>query len=417
MHLLTESILDAGTTSEIDRFAAEHEAGWIAYRRERHCSPEPSGEESETTHSICERLKSLGIPAVIPDRGIGVVGDLLLGGATLEQPAVAIRADIDALRMTDRKEVGYASIKPELAHACGHDVHTTVVLAVAELLAHLKRRESETDGSPLRGRFRFLFQSAEETGEGAKWMVQDGYLQNVQSVLGLHVEPNLLAGQIGIRYGVFTAQVDEIHISIRGRGGHTARPHSTTDPVHCGCELVTSLYQFLPRSIDVRDAAVFTVGQFQAGHAANVIPDEVCIVGTLRTTSRKSRQQLQDRIRQMCDHLAAMTGNEIEVQIGHSLGSVVNAERETRAMQTAAEAVVGTDAVTILDRPSMGGEDFAAYLTECPGCQIRLGCAGSLPWPHLHSPVFDVDESAIAIGARVVARAALELAGRQPAME
>ncbi|GAB5442302.1 MAG: M20 family metallopeptidase [Fuerstiella sp.] len=414
MHSLSESILDSATTSEIDRFASEHEPAWIAYRRERHCSPEPSGEETETSHSVCERLKSLGIEAAIPDRGVGVVGDLLLGSATPETPAIAVRADIDALRMTDRKEVGYASIKPELAHACGHDAHTTVVLSVAEILAHLNRQQKKADRSTLNARIRFLFQSAEETGEGALWMVQDGYLRDVQSILGLHVEPNLLAGQIGIRYGVFTAQVDEITLCIRGRGGHTARPHSTTDPIHCGCQLVTTLYQFLPRSIDVRDAAVFSVGEFHAGHASNVIPDEVTIVGTLRTTSHESREDLLRRIRETCDHFAQLTGNEIEVQVGHSLGSVVNSDRETRAMETAAESVVGADAVTILDRPSMGGEDFAAYLTECKGCQIRLGCAGSLPWPHLHSPVFDIDESAIAIGARVIARAALELGGRLP---
>ncbi|MEQ9408825.1 MAG: amidohydrolase [Fuerstiella sp.] len=400
----------ADAASLIDHLAAEHEAAWIVYRRERHCSPEASGEETETSHSICERLKSLGIASAIPERQVGVVGDLLLGNATQQSPAIAIRADIDALRLPDRKDVGYASIKEGLAHACGHDVHTTVVLAVAELLCRLKKAGQ----SPLpNARIRFLFQAAEETCDGANWMIEDGMLQNVRSIIGLHVEPNLLAGQVGIRYGVFTAGVDEVFIRVRGRGGHTARPHSTSDPVHAAAMLVNSLYQILPRSVDVRDASVFTVGQIHGGQTANVIPDEVTLGGTLRTVDPTARAELMNRIRSTGEHLAAMTGNEITVEFRHPLGSVVNAPTETAAFEAASREVLGDDGVLLLDRPSMGGEDFAMYLDHCPGAQIRLGCAGSLPWPHLHSPMFDVDEKAIAVGARIIARTALKLAANQ----
>lgn len=403
---VSKSGLPAELVADMDRFAAEHEASWIAYRRERHCAPEPSGEETETSHSICERLKSLGVAARITDRGVGVVGDLLLGDATPETPAIALRADIDALRMPDRKDVGYASIKEGLAHACGHDVHTTVVLAVAELLSHVVQKDMIVPSA----RIRFLFQAAEETGDGAVWMVKDGMLENVPSILGLHVEPNLLAGHIGIRYGVFTAQVDEVHICVRGKGGHTARPHSTSDPVHAATMVVSALYQLLPRSVDVRDSSVFTVGQIHGGFASNVIPDEVSIIGTLRTIESASRADLMNQIRSTCRHLGTLTGNRIDVDFRHSLGSVINAGPETSAFEAASREVLDPDAVHILDRPSMGGEDFAMYLSCCTGSQIRLGCAASLPWPHLHSPVFDVDEKAIAVGARVMARAALLLA-------
>lgn len=399
---------DADVEHEIDRFSREHAAGWIAYRRERHCSPEPSGEEHETSHSVCERLKSLGIDAHIPERGVGVVADLLLGTADELTPAIAIRADIDALRMPDRKSVSYASIKEGLAHSCGHDVHTTIVLAVAELLTHLK--QSMSDHLPS-ARFRLLFQAAEESCDGARWMVEDGFLKNVQSILGVHVEPNLLAGQIGVRYGVFTAQVDELFIDICGRGGHTARPHSTTDPLHTAAMLVCQLYQMVPRSIDVRDSAVLTFGELHGGMASNVIPDEMHLAGTLRTTSAESRTELIDRIRSICRQFEAVTGNEIRVDFRHPLGSVVNSARETSAFQKAATSIVGRENVIILDRPSMGGEDFAVYMDHCSGSQIRLGCAASLPWPHLHSPLFDIDESAIALGARVMTRTALSLAG------
>lgn len=393
---------------QIDRFADDHEASWVAYRRERHCAPEPSGEETETSHSISERLKSLGIAATIPDRGVGVVGDLLLGDATQDTPAIAVRADIDALRMPDRKGVGYASIKKGLAHACGHDAHTTVVLGVAEALSHLAGGAQKSP--PVR--VRFVFQAAEETGDGAQWMIDDGYLQNVDSILGLHVEPNFVAGEVGIRYGTFTAHVDELSIHVRGRGGHTARPHSTTDPVHCAAMLVSHLYQTLPRSVDVRDESVFSIGQIKGGHASNVIPDEVSIVGTLRTTEADSRETLLQQIQDSCNHFSSLTGNEIDVEPGHSLGSVINAATETAAFEAASRQVVGSDGIHLLDRPSMGGEDFAVYMKCCRGSQIRLGCAGSLPWPHLHSPVFDIDEKCLAVGVRIMARTVLRLAGK-----
>ncbi|MEO1980877.1 MAG: amidohydrolase [Fuerstiella sp.] len=391
----------------IDAFASEHQAAWTAYRRERHCSPEASGEETETSHSVCERLKSFGIPAFIPERGVGVVGDLLFGDATAETPAIAIRADIDALRMSDRKKVGYASIKDGLAHACGHDVHTTIVLGVAEVLTHLGQSASSDVPS---ARIRFLFQAAEETCDGSTWMIEDGLLSGVRSILGVHVEPNLLAGQIGLRYGVFTAQVDEVYITITGRGGHGARPHSTTDPIHAAAMLTSNLYQMLPRSTDVRDAAVFTIGRINGGCASNVIPDEVSIAGTLRTTDVTGRTQLMQRINDISQSLAIVTGNTVDVEFRHPLGSVINSVNETSAMEVAARQVVTDKNVVLLDRPSMGGEDFAMYLAHCTGSQMRLGCASSQPWPHLHSPVFDIDESAIAFGVRILARATLLLA-------
>jgi amidohydrolase len=390
----------------IDAFADEHQAAWIAYRRERHCAPEASGEETETSHSVCERLKSLGIPGFIPDRGVGVVGDLLFGSATQETPAIAIRADIDALRMSDRKDVGYASIKDGLAHACGHDVHTTIVLGVAEVLTHLSHAESIEVPS---GRIRFLFQAAEETCDGATWMVEDGMLSGVRSILGVHVEPNLLAGQIGLRYGVFTAQVDEVFITVSGRGGHAARPHSTTDPIHAAAMLTSDLYQMLPRNTDVRDASVFTVCQINGGHTSNVIPDEVRLAGTLRTTDAAGRDRLMQRINDISQSTATVTGNTIDVEFRHPLGSVINSPRETSAIEIAARQVFREQDIVLLDRPSMGGEDFAMYLDQCTGSQMRLGCATSQPWPHLHSPVFDIDESAIASGVRILARAALLL--------
>lgn len=391
--------------ARIDSLAKQRESAWIAYRRERHQMPEPSGEERETSHSICQRLTQLGLTAFIPERGVGVVADLLLGGATMDDPAIALRADIDALRMPDRKPVAHASARAGLAHACGHDVHATVVLAATELL-----QQFQTTGlisKPLR--IRLLFQAAEETGDGAAWMVEDGYIEPVRSILGLHVEPNLLVGYAGIRYGVFTAAVDAMSFTVRGRGGHTARPHTTTDPVLAATMLVSALYQLLPRSADVRDPSVFTIGQIHGGHAPNVIPDEVQVMGTLRTTDPTGREVLMKKIEAAASHIASLTGNTIDIDVFQSLGCVINSRRETQSLQSSAQEVCGANGVVIIDQPSMGGEDFAEYLPECSGSQFRLGCAKEMPWPHLHSPVFDVDERCIPLAARLMARSALRL--------
>ena len=389
----------------IDHFATERESAWIDFRRERHRNPEPSGEETETSRILAERLTELDYSPTIPNRGVGVVADLVLGETGGESPTIAVRADIDGLRMSDDKSTAYASCQDGLAHACGHDAHTTIALGVAETLAHLKA----TNASLPVGRIRFLFQAAEETANGAQWMIDDGYLDDVSSVLGLHVEPNFLAGEVGVRYGTLTAAVDEIIIHVRGTSGHTARPHHATDTIHCATMLVSHLYQVLPRSVDVRDSSVFSVAQISGGQASNVIPDEVTIVGTLRTTDTNSHQLLHLKIRDACEHFAAMTGNSVTIELGHTLGSVVNSRTETEAVEVACRDVLEQPAIHLLDRPSMGGEDFAVYMSKCTGSQFRLGCAKSLPWPHLHSPVFDIDERCLAIGVRIMSRAALNL--------
>lgn len=401
MHGSPDSISDL-----INKLAAQREQAWINFRRARHTAPEPSGEETETSQVILQAMLDAGLEAHIPNRGVGVVADLHAGEAQSRTPPVVVRADIDALRMSDRKTCEYASQRDGLAHACGHDVHTTVVCGVAQLLAALQQT-GRGPSCPVR----FVFQSSEETGDGAQWMIDDGYIDSVRSIIGLHVEPLLLAGQVGIRYGALTAAVDEVIIEIRGAGGHTARPHLTTDPVHCAAQLISYLYQSLPRAVDVRKPSVFTVGQLDAGRTSNVIPDRVRVAGTLRATEKDTRLTLLERLQNACHHFAELTGNTIEVTFGHRLAAVYNTPRETAACEQSVCDVANEDAVQILQQPSMGGEDFGVYLQNCEGgCQIRLGCAASLPWPHLHSPEFDIDESAIGLGVRVLTRTVLRLA-------
>jgi len=393
-------------SAAIDDYASRHEAAWIDLRRRIHRHPEPSGEEFKTSELIRAHLVQHNIEATIAPRDVGVIAELPLGKDPDSGPIIALRADIDGLRMTDRKSTEYTSVIEGCAHACGHDVHTTVMLAACESFAELNPLLKSSLPS---ARIRLIFQAAEETCKGAQWMVDDGAMKDVSAILGIHVDPLLSVGQIGICYGALTAQVDEILISVRGQGGHAARPHNTTDPIAAAAGLISLLHQQLPRTTDARDPSVFTIAQIHGGTAPNVIPDHVEMNGTLRSITSESRNTLIAAIRTSCDHYAQMTGNTITVEFRNPLGSVRNAKSTTQAFEHATRDALGNDAVVLLTQPSMGGEDFAVYLDHAPGAQIRLGCASAPNWPLLHSPVFDVDEKVIAIGARVVTRAVLNV--------
>ncbi|MCA9064293.1 MAG: amidohydrolase [Planctomycetaceae bacterium] len=393
----------------IDRIAEDREAAWINCRRSLHATPEASGEETETSRFILARLEQIGIPARIPDRGVGVIADLCVGDVDEQTRTIALRADIDALRMQDRKAVPYCSGRSGLAHSCGHDAHTTVILAAAEILKSVFDRTASDQLPPLR--IRFIFQPAEETCEGALWMIQDGALTDVSAILGLHVDPLIRAGMIGIRYGVLTAQVDELLIAIHGKGGHAARPQHTTDPIAASAMLISNLYQAVPRNVDSLVPTVLTIGTVHGGTASNIIPDQVDIAGTLRTTDADTRLRVLSLVRNCCESVSTITGNRIDVEFRSPLGSVINDINVTSAFEAATSQVLGDARIVHIDRPSMGGEDFAMYIDHVRGAQIRLGCAGEGDeWPLLHSPVFDIDESCLAIGARVMTRAALMLA-------
>jgi len=395
----------------IDRLADEHVTDWIAVRRHLHAHPEPSREELRTTEFIRQRMVERGFETRIPPRGVGVISELQIGEISDQPHVVAVRADMDALRMPDCKNVPWASTCEGLAHSCGHDVHMTIVLAVADLLKTVT--ETHVDDFPSL-HLRFVFQAAEETCEGASWMIEDGALSDVSSIVGLHVDPLLQAGTVGIRYGVLTAQADEFIVEIQGSGGHAARPHHTTDPVAAAAMLISNLHQAVGRHADALHPTVFTVGRIEGGTASNIIPDHASFSGTLRSTDRHVRERALSVIRNCCDAVATMTGNKISCEFRNPLGSVINDVTVASAMEAASRHAVGDGNVVLLDKPSMGGEDFAMYIEHVRGAQIRLGCAGDSPegepWPLLHSPDFDIDESAIATGVRILARSALMLA-------
>lgn len=392
--------LDDGLSVRADEF--------VRVRQHLHANPELSGQERETTAFLSRELDSTSLHVRQCRDGIGVIADLTVGAPTEATPLIAVRADIDALPLPDKKGKRYSSRRENVTHACGHDAHASIALGTARLFSILQAELA--DVSPeFAVRLRFVFQPAEEICAGAAWMIEQGALEGVDAILGLHMEPQLRAGQVGIRYGVMTAYCDEVAVSIQGQGGHSARPYLTTDPIAAMAQLINLLYSSMPRTVDARDAAVFTVGSVHGGKAPNIIPDGVEFSGTLRTTDATARATLKKRIRQCCQTIAEATGNVITVDFSKPLIACVNDENITQVVQEAATQIVGEDSIHIIQKPSLGGEDFALYVNDVPGCMFRLGCAGADDWPPLHSPHFDIDESCLTIGAGVFARSILIL--------
>lgn len=401
--------------ARIDAAAARLHPSLVKIRRHLHAHPEPSGEEFETTKFVLHHLREAGLEPRLgrneAGEQVGAMADLTLGHPPPDSPLIAVRCDLDALRMPDEKTVEYASRNPGVAHACGHDAHTAILLGLALASTGSAPGQNQRPGSG-GVRLRLLFQPAEETSEGARWMVEQGALDGVDAVLGYHVDPERPVGRVGVRYGILTANCDEVRMLVEGHGGHAARPHHSVDPVAVAAHLVTTLHEFLPRSVDSRNPSVFTVGRIAGGYASNVIPERVELHGTLRTTDPQSHGLLRTRIEEIGAGLEQSSGARIRVQFPRTLKSVHNDPRIAAALESASQRVLGRENTVLIERPSMGGEDFAVYLEQVPGALLRLGCArpdDAAP-PFLHSPIFDLDERALACGVRVLFRTALLLA-------
>ena len=394
---------------QFDEQIARRESQQIEIRRHLHTHPEPSGEEIETSKFIVRLLSEAGLKPRLCRDGVGVVADLNVGKPSRQSPLIAIRGDLDALRISDEKTVAYASQKPGVMHACGHDVHTSILLGAALAGANVNGRMSES-ADEFGACLRFLFQPAEETCVGAQWLVEQGALGGVDAILGMHVDPERLVGEVGIRYGVLTANCDEVELVVKGHGGHAARPHQTIDPIAASAHLISTLYKFLPRSIDSRNPSVFTIGTVNGGCAPNVIPEHVELRGSLRTIDSSSRNTQKKRIEEICGGVEQNSGAKIHIRFLRPLKAVYNHPHIASALEEASQRVLGSDKTFLIDRPSMGGEDFSVYLDHVPGALLRLGCGspgGNSPF--LHSPRFDVDERTIAVGTRILIRAALLL--------
>lgn len=368
-------------------------------RRHLHRHPELSGQEFATTAYLSERLAAQGLSASPGPAGLGVVSDL---PATSGLPIIALRADIDALPIQETTALPFRSEAPGVMHACGHDAHAAMLFGAITALHR---------AGPLPAPCRGIFQSSEEAGQGALDLVHAGVLQGVGAIIALHVDPNLPAGSVGITAGPQTACCQDFTILVQGRGGHAARPHLSIDPIAIGSQLVTQIYQFIPRMMDLRHPAVVTVGQFEGGHCANVIPDVVTLRGTIRALDRAVAEQTRQRLVHLCEGLAVASGARLETSFSRLLPGVVNDPAVTATCMESARELVGTERLVLTGTPSMGAEDFADYLTVVPGCMMRLGVAdpnaGIRP---LHTPAFEIEESSLLVGARLLVRSFLRLA-------
>lgn len=373
----------------------------VAHRRHLHAHPELSFEEVATSAYVARALHEMGIPTTEGIGGYGVVG--LLEGEQGPGPVVALRADMDALPITEENEVPYRSQNPGVMHACGHDVHTSSLLGTARILSQLKAH--------FKGTIKLIFQPAEEkTPGGASLMIQDGVLAQpqVESIFGQHVLPYMDKGKVGIRRGMYMASADEIYLRVIGKGGHAAQPSHFIDPVAISAQIITALQQVVSRS-DPRKPTVLSFGKVIAEGATNVIPDEVYIEGTLRCMNEAWRAEAKDKIRRIAQHVAEGFGGRVELDITHGYPVLYNHEQLTDATRQRIVDYVGEAQVVDLDL-WMAAEDFAYYTHEVPGCFYRIGTRNEAKGlTHgLHTPRFDIDESVLELSTGLMAWIALQ---------
>jgi amidohydrolase len=379
----------------VDGWARDHTDELVAVRRHLHAHPELGFVEHETTAFLEERLTAAGLRPRRLKGGTGLVCDV---GADAEGPVVVLRADIDALPLTDLKDVPYRSTRDGLCHACGHDVHTTVLLGVALALASLER---------LPGTVRCVFQPAEEQVPGGGLAVVDeGVLAGASRAFALHCDPSLQAGRVGLRTGSITAACDRVEVTLTGPGGHTARPQLTVDLVHALGRVVTEVPGLLSRLVDPRSSVSLVWGAISAGVAPNAIPQTGTLRGTLRVLDRAVWSEAEDLVRRLVTEVAQTSGAGVEIEYVRGVPPVVNEPRSVALLRSAALETVGSEGVA-LSPQSMGGEDFGWFAEVLPIALARLGTHGTGDPLDLHRGTFDVDERAIGVGVRLLARTAL----------
>lgn len=386
----------ADLAGDVDALAAE----LVAFRRDLHSHPELSWQEHRTTGCVVDRLHQAGLAPAVGPSGTGVVCDI--GGAEDAAPFVVLRADIDALPLDDPKDVPYRSMVPGVCHACGHDVHTAVVLGAALALYAAGQRHG------LPGRVRVLFQPAEESVPGgARPMQEAGLTKGAEAVLALHCTPYLEIGQVGLSAGPITSAADRIDVRLRGPGGHTARPHRTADLVHVAARVVLDLPMGLHRLTDSRDGINVTFGAIEAGHAANVIPTDARIQGSLRTLGRDTWERAPDLVAHLLRAIVEPLGASFHLDYQQGAPPVENDPALVTLVSAVAAEVLGEGVVQPTEQ-SAGGEDFSWFLCDAPGCYARLGVrSAGAPVIDIHAGAFDVDERCIPLGARLMAEAAL----------
>lgn len=359
-------------------------------RRLIHAEPELGFQEHRTSALVADQLRSLGLDVTTGIGGTGVVATISKGRA---ERTIGLRADMDALPMQELNEFAYRSRVENCFHGCGHDGHTTMLLAAAELLVHSAQFE---------GTVHLIFQPAEEGLGGAQAMLEDGLFERFpcDSIFGMHNWPRLPAGHFAVRSGPFMAAADSFRIVLRGKGGHAALPHTTLDPVVAAAHVITAMQTLVSRNADPLRSVVFSVGQIQAGVAHNVIPETAELQGSVRFLDRESQASLSARFRHLVESVAMGFGIAVEeFDYRNTFPVLVNAEVPTREAIRAGAAVAGEHNVSASAEPIMGSEDFAFMLQRVPGCYILIGNGGGDAACMIHNPHYDFNDEIIPVGA------------------
>ncbi len=364
----------------------------ITIRRDFHMYPEVDFDLERTIEKIKEFLDREGIEYFQTSKN-GICGIIRGKG----EKTIGIRADMDALPMEEKRKCDYSSKIEGRMHACGHDVHTTILLGAAKVLNNIKEQ--------LNGNVKLIFEPAEETTGGAAHMIEEGVLDNpkVDAVIGLHVEPNLEVGKIGIKRDVVNAASNPFNIKIKGKGGHGAYPHSTVDPITISANVITAVQSIVSREIQPTNPAVITIGSIHGGTTQNIIPDEVEISGIIRTMTLEDREYVKKRLVEVTKGIVESMRGSCEVNIQESYPCLYNDDNMVDVLSNSAKNIMKNEDIVMLQKPTMGVESFAYFSLERPSVFYYLGTGNKekdTTYP-LHSSFFDVDEECIAVGVAV----------------
>ena len=389
--------------SQLQKMAFDLKDQLIQWRRDFHMHPELGLNEFRTSKKVLEELTRLDIKVTSGIGGTGVTG-LIKGGQ--KGKTIALRADMDALPITEENDVSYRSRNPGVMHACGHDAHTSILLGAATILAGLKKS--------LKGNVKLIFQPAEEIPEGgASILVRHGVLKKpaVNAIVGLHIVPRFPTGKVAIKEGVVTAATDILGIRIVGKSGHAARPHEAVDSIVIASQIIGLIQAIITRETDALEPKIVTIGHISGGEAHNVIAKEVTLSGTIRTFSKQTRQDIHKLLINRCRSIAGGMGAKAEVKITQGTPPQINHPGLFNVLKVAFYDSLGKESVKNFQTPSLGGEDFAYYSEKVPGFLFFLGCGDDkikADYP-LHNSRFDFDEAILPKGAAAMACSAIAL--------